>query len=92
MLLSLAGEDGYVFIETIKHPVDENFFDVFRVVRELPDSKFEIPFDTNAIWDGDTKVLNEHNLELWCTCTEDRRCVHHKFADREATEQTQASE
>src|ERR1035438_7975882 len=39
---------GRIYIEKIKHPVDESEFDVFRVLEELADPKVEIPFDEDA--------------------------------------------
>ena len=54
-----------VRVETIKHPVDEDYFDVFRVVRLLPEPKFEIPFDTAAAFRGRREDLEEYDHELW---------------------------
>ena len=54
-----------IFVEDIKHPVDENYFDVFRPVRELPTPKFEIPFDVWARFDGNVEDLQEHDHEMW---------------------------
>ena len=48
---------GQVFIETIKHPEDDQTYDVFRPVRELTDPKFEIPFDDNAEFGGKKEDL-----------------------------------
>ena len=41
---------GRIYIETIKYPTDERepWWDVFDVVEELPNPKFEIPFDHEA--------------------------------------------
>ena len=55
-----------VFIETIKHPVDEGpIFDVFRPVSEISDPRFEIPFDDTADFGGVKEYLREHDAELW---------------------------
>ena len=54
-----------VFIEEIKHPVDENHFDVFRPVRALPNPKFEIPFDAWARFDGSVEDLEHFDQEMW---------------------------
>ena len=56
---------GTVFIETIKMPVDEDLFDVFRPVRELVDPKFEIPFDDAAGFGGKKEDLREYDAEMW---------------------------
>ena len=39
-----------IFLESIKHPVDEKFerLDVFRAVEEWPNPKFEIPIPVEA--------------------------------------------
>lgn len=54
-----------IFVEEIKHPIDDNHFDVFRVVRELTDPKFEIPFDTKAAFTGRVEDLGEYDHEVW---------------------------
>ena len=54
-----------IYVEKIKHPVDEECFDVFRVVRALTDPKFEIPFDVDAAFKGSVEDLNEYDRELW---------------------------
>ncbi len=54
-----------IFVEEIKHPVDDDHFDVFRVVRELADPKFEIPIDTKASFTGRVEDLGEYDHELW---------------------------
>lgn len=54
-----------MFIEEIKHPIDEHYFDVFRVVRVLEAPKFEIPFDTSARFEGCFDDLAEYDSELW---------------------------
>ena len=64
---------GRIFIETIKHPSDEEYFDVFRPVRELPNSKFEIPFDDNSRFGGTKEDLREHDPEMWKRLTEEMR-------------------
>jgi hypothetical protein len=71
-----------VFVEDIKHPEDDQVFDVFRPLRELADPKFEIPFEP-ANFMGDLKDLDEHNLEVWCTCKPGSAlCIHHKMSLR----------
>lgn len=54
-----------IFVEEIKHPIDEHYFDVFRAVRVLAEPKFEIPFDTTAAFQGRREDLSEHDRELW---------------------------
>jgi hypothetical protein len=54
-----------IFVEEIQHPVDEECFDVFRVVCELTDPKFEIPIDTKATFAGKVEDLCEHDHEMW---------------------------
>jgi hypothetical protein len=55
-----------VFIETIKHPDNEDEqWDVFRVVEELPGCKFEIPFNITATFTGRLEDLDEFHDELW---------------------------
>ena len=54
-----------VFVEEIKHPVDEAYYDVFRPVRELAAPKFEIPFDVWARFDGNVDDLAEYDHEMW---------------------------
>ena len=53
-----------IFVEEIDHPVDEEPFDVFRVVRVLADPKFEIPFEPGA-FGGHVEDLSEYDHELW---------------------------
>lgn len=55
------------FIETIKYPTDdeEQWWDVFDVVEELPNPRFEIPFDRQAGFDGNPADLTEFNVEMW---------------------------
>ena len=55
----------HIFVEEIKHPIDDDHFDVFRVVRELSDPKFEIPLDTKATFAGRVEDLREYDHELW---------------------------
>ena len=59
-----------IFVEEIKHPIDEERYDVFRVVRELADVKFEIPFDDAAAFTGSVDDLREYDHELWRRPTE----------------------
>jgi hypothetical protein len=57
-----------IFVEEIKHPVDEDYFDVFRVVRVLPEAKFEIPLAslTDAgSFQGRREDLAEYEHEMW---------------------------
>ena len=54
-----------VFVEDIKHPADESYFDVFRVVRVLSEPKFEIPFDVWGRFEGNVEDLGEHDHEMW---------------------------
>jgi hypothetical protein len=57
-----------IFVEDIKHPVDEDYFDVFRVVRLLPESKFEIPlaaFSAGGVFGGRAEDLDEYSHEMW---------------------------
>jgi uncharacterized protein (DUF433 family) len=58
---------GNIFIETIKYPTDEThpWWDVFDVVEELPDPKFEIPFDNQAEFRGKREDLTEFEEEMW---------------------------
>jgi len=68
---------GRIFVERIKHPVDEEYFDVFRVVRVLSEPKFEIPIpddpesfgDPNAKFEGNVADLGEHGSEMWSRVT-----------------------
>ena len=56
-----------IFVEEISHPVDDENFDVFRVVRPLEASpKFEIPLEPGEhAFAGDVKDLEEFNHEMW---------------------------
>jgi uncharacterized protein (DUF433 family) len=58
---------GRIYIETIMYPTDENepWWDIFFVVEELQSSKFEIPFDLDAAFDGDPAVVYEFEAEMW---------------------------
>lgn len=58
---------GHIYIETIKYPTDEEelWWDVFDVIEELPNPKFEIPFDEEASFKGNPDDLIEHNEEMW---------------------------
>ena len=53
-----------IFIETIKHPEDDEVFDVFRVLEEIPSSKLEIPFKSQ-VFVSDVELLIEFNNEVW---------------------------
>ena len=67
-----------VFIETIKHPVDEERFDVFRPIRKLEANTCYIPFDESAEFDSEKSLLHIHNEEVWCSCSFDDVCVVHR--------------
>jgi hypothetical protein len=59
-----------IYLESIKYPADEGFFDVFRVLDELPNPKFEIPFPADAFrpdatFTGDAADLIEFEAKLW---------------------------
>lgn len=57
-----------IFVEDIKHPVDEDYFDVFRAVRILAEPKFEIPFcwrTQSPPFQGRVEDLAEHDDEMW---------------------------
>lgn len=58
---------GYIYIETIMYPTDEEepWWDVFDVIEELPNSPFEIPFDLDAEFHGDPDLLNTYAEEIW---------------------------
>jgi hypothetical protein len=73
---------GIFSTETIKHPVDDEKFDVFLPHRKLEEPKFEIPFDETE-FKGDKKLLYEHNLEVWCYCGLTGKCIHCKCDARE---------
>jgi hypothetical protein len=58
---------GNIYIETIKYPTgeDEPWWDVFFVVEELKTTKFAIPFDDDATFEGDPFDLAEFQEEMW---------------------------
>ena len=58
---------GRILVETIRYPADaeEPWWDVFDVVEELPNPKFEIPFDKGAVFSGHPDDLHEYNVEMW---------------------------
>ena len=58
---------GLIHIDTIKYPTDElePWWDVFDVVEELPNPKIEIPFDGDAIFDGNPGDFDEFKEEMW---------------------------
>jgi hypothetical protein len=72
---------GRIFLQTIRSPSDETIpeLDVFDVVEELPDPKFEIPFDPDrflpkAAFTGNPEdLLEESEAEMW------RRPQHEKL-------------
>jgi hypothetical protein len=73
-----------VFTETISHPDDDDHYDVFRVLRELKDPPFDIPFDVAPVYkDNNKEELSEEFLkEVWCTCDQTyadgkRHCLVH---------------
>ena len=66
-----------IYIKKIKHPIDEQEFDVFRVLAELAEPKFEIPFRKNAKFTGNPEELNRHNEYTWCSCDGQRPCAIH---------------
>jgi len=57
---------GSIYVKTIKYPMDEleTLWDFFRVVKELSNPKFEIPFDTNAPFTGNLDDLAEYHLQM----------------------------
>ena len=50
-----------------KHPADEPKFDVFRALEELPNPRFEIPFNKRARFRGVVEALTEFNERVWGT-------------------------
>ena len=58
---------GRIFLDTIHYPADEPNFglDVFDVVEELPDPKFEIPFERGAVFSGNPEDLGEFEMQMW---------------------------
>ena len=57
---------GHIYVETICYPGDdEPPFDVFHAVEELPNPRFEIPFNVDATFAGNTDDLKEHDAEMW---------------------------
>jgi uncharacterized protein (DUF433 family) len=58
---------GRIYIQTIKYPTDEDepWWDVFDVVEELKNLKFEIPFNHDALFTGNREDLYEYNAEMW---------------------------
>jgi uncharacterized protein (DUF433 family) len=63
---------GRIFVETIKYPTVESepYWDVFDVVEELPNPKFEIPFVSDAAFSGNPNDLMEYNEVMWHHATE----------------------
>jgi hypothetical protein len=61
---------GRIFIETIRYPTDEEepWWDVFDVVEELANCKFDIPFDAKAVFSGNPDDLFEFDEEMWQPC------------------------
>jgi len=66
-----------IYIQKIKHPVDEPEFDVFRVLKELAEPKFEIPLRKNAKFVGNPEDLFQHNAYTWCSCEGQGLCAIH---------------
>jgi hypothetical protein len=68
-----------IYVEAIKHPLDYDVFDVFRVLEELPHSKFVIPIDDSAshTFEGDPADLNQYNHQVWCSCGTRDVCLIH---------------
>jgi len=66
-----------ICIQKLKHPVDELGFDVFRVLAELAEPKFEIPFRKNAKFNGNPEELIQLNHYTWCSCEGQRPCAIH---------------
>jgi len=58
---------GNIFVETIKYPTDEThcFWDVFNPVAELPSPPFAIPFDLQAVFQGNPDDLVLFMDEMW---------------------------
>jgi uncharacterized protein (DUF433 family) len=58
---------GRIYIETIKYPTDERepWWDVFDVVEEVPNPRFEIPFDHEAAFFGNRNDLCEYDCKMW---------------------------
>jgi hypothetical protein len=58
---------GRIYIETVKYPTDvvEPWWDVFDVIEELPNPKFEIPFDEDAVFAGNREDLYEYTADMW---------------------------
>ena len=57
----------FIYIERICYPTDEGepWWDVFDVVEELPQCRFEIPFDADAVFTGNRDDLFEFHSEMW---------------------------
>lgn len=71
---------GTFYLEEICHPVDEQQFDVFRVIEQMPPGtvKYEIPFDLNSEFKGQLADLTEHDEKVWCSCHLKRNvCILH---------------
>jgi hypothetical protein len=66
---------GRIFIEKIKHPVDEPHYDAFRPLKELPQPRFEIPFNVRARFRGNQDALMEYDKRVCCTCTNSANAV-----------------
>ena len=69
---------GEIRIQKIKHPVDEPEFDVFRVLEDLREPAFEIPFYLRAKFRGSPEVLTAFNERVWCSCDGGQKpCIVH---------------
>src|ERR1700693_264818 len=55
-----------IYIETAMYPTDEtkSSWNVFNVLEELPNAKFEIPFDRHATFTGNPVDLTEYDEEM----------------------------
>jgi len=74
---------GRIYIEKIKHPADELKFDVFRALEELPNPRFEIPFNKRAEFRGVAEALLEFNERVWCSCERGKKpCIIHLLIKR----------
>lgn len=74
---------GALVTETIKHPIDDEVFDVFRPYRLLETPEFEIPFDDTP-FQGDRKSIYAYNEEAWCSCERlQHTCPHCRYRQLE---------
>jgi hypothetical protein len=74
---------GRTYIETIRYPSDDDIYDVFRVLEELKNPRFEIPYDLDATFTGNPADLNEYNERVWCTCgAGSMPCIPHRLQEQ----------